>query len=132
MEDRLGEVDVAEMAGTLGHVAGAGLAAGGAVHRPLTRVHQAAQLGPPALVSFRISRRNSKTFYCTVPRIGKFVILRYDIKIYSQNAQCSNCRKIQQSFICKKSAKYISGKKSAKMQVLEKILVTIKAKISYV
>ncbi len=59
MEDRLGQVYVSEMAGTLGHVAGAGLAAGGAVHRPLTRVHQAAQLGPPALVSFGISRRNS-------------------------------------------------------------------------
>jgi hypothetical protein len=66
MEYRLGEVDVAEMAGTLGHVAGAGLAAGGAVHRPLPRVHQAAQLGPPALVSFGISRRYSN-IYCTVP-----------------------------------------------------------------
>jgi hypothetical protein len=32
----------------------------------------------------------------------------------------SNCRKIQQSFICKKSAKYVPGKKSAKIQVLSR------------
>ena len=54
MKHRLGQVEVAEMAGTLGHVPGAGFALGGPVHGALARVHQAPQLGAPALVGLGV------------------------------------------------------------------------------
>ena len=56
MKNRLGQVDVTKVAGALRCVAGTGLATGGAVYGALSRIHQTAQLGPPALESFRISK----------------------------------------------------------------------------
>lgn len=53
MEHWLGEVDVAKVPGALGHVAGAGLAAGIAVDDALAWVHEPSQLGPPALHGLR-------------------------------------------------------------------------------
>ena len=60
MKNWFGEVQVTEVTGTLGHVPRAGLTPGGAVNSPLPRVHEAAQLGPPALIGFRISKINKE------------------------------------------------------------------------
>ena len=51
--DRLGEVDVSEVSGALGHATGAGLATRGAVDDALPRVHEAAQFGSASFVNFR-------------------------------------------------------------------------------
>lgn len=53
VEDRLGEVDMAEVSGTLCHIAGAGLAAGVAVNDTLAWVHEPTQLRPPTLHGLR-------------------------------------------------------------------------------
>lgn len=53
MEHGFGEVDVAKVPRALSHVAGTGLAAGVAVDDTLARVHEPAQLGPPALHGLR-------------------------------------------------------------------------------
>ena len=54
MVDRLGEVNVTKVAGTLSHVAGTGLTAAAPVHGTLSGVHQATQLRSPALVYLEI------------------------------------------------------------------------------
>lgn len=48
----LGQINVTEMAGTLGHVPGTRLAPGIPVDHTLTRVHEPAELRPPALHGF--------------------------------------------------------------------------------
>ena len=50
--DRLGEVDVSEVSGALGHATGAGLATRGAVDDALPRVHEAAEFGSTPLHNF--------------------------------------------------------------------------------
>ncbi len=54
VEDRLGQVEVAEVSRALGAVPGAGLAPGPPVDDALAGVHEAAQLGPAALVHLRV------------------------------------------------------------------------------
>lgn len=50
--DRLGEVDVSEVTGALGHAPGAGLAPCCAVDDALPRVHKATEFGPASLHHF--------------------------------------------------------------------------------
>jgi len=55
VKDRFGELEVSEVSGTLGHVAGARLAPRVSVHDALSRVHQPSELGPSALVRLRVA-----------------------------------------------------------------------------
>ena len=55
VEDGFREIDVTKVARTLGHVAGAGLAARTSVDHPLARVHQPAELRTPSLHRLRVA-----------------------------------------------------------------------------
>ena len=52
MKDGLGQIEMSEMSRAFGHVSGARLAPGSPVDDTLARIHQAAQLWPPAFISF--------------------------------------------------------------------------------
>ena len=54
VKDWFGQLDVPEMTGAFGHIAGAGLTATGAIHGALARIHQPIELGSTALHRFRV------------------------------------------------------------------------------